>query len=107
MQDWKMGKRKAEKDETVGVMIFTTIEPEGLPDMDLLEVYVDTPDSLVFKTISAMELFPIALNNYGYIWCKVLKSFVAGTCVFPEGVYIPLAGVTRKPNILGCFSGEM
>lgn len=37
MQDWKTGKRKAEKDETVGVMIFTTIEPEG-PDLDLLEV---------------------------------------------------------------------
>lgn len=38
VQDWKMGKRKAEKDETVGVMIFSTIEPEGLPDLDLLEV---------------------------------------------------------------------
>ncbi|XP_053470126.1 sorting nexin-9b isoform X1 [Ictalurus furcatus] len=37
-KDWKMGKRKAEKDETVGVMIFSTIEPEGLPDLDLLEV---------------------------------------------------------------------
>lgn len=37
MQDWKTGKRKAEKDETVGVMIFTTIEPEG-HDLDLLEV---------------------------------------------------------------------
>lgn len=37
-KDWKTGKRKAEKDETVGVMIFSTIEPEGLPDMDLLEV---------------------------------------------------------------------
>lgn len=37
VQDWKTGKRKAEKDETVGVMIFTTIEPEG-PDLDLLEV---------------------------------------------------------------------
>uniref|UniRef100_A0A8C5HGM2 PX domain-containing protein n=1 Tax=Gouania willdenowi TaxID=441366 RepID=A0A8C5HGM2_GOUWI len=36
-KDWKMGKRKAEKDETVGVMIFTTIEPEA-PDLDLLEV---------------------------------------------------------------------
>ncbi|XP_072542230.1 sorting nexin-9b isoform X2 [Salminus brasiliensis] len=37
-KDWKMGKRKAEKDETIGVMIFSTIEPEGLPDLDLLEV---------------------------------------------------------------------
>ncbi|XP_056337455.1 sorting nexin-9b isoform X4 [Danio aesculapii] len=37
-KDWKTGKRKAEKDETVGVMIFSTIEPEGLPDMDLIEV---------------------------------------------------------------------
>uniref|UniRef100_A0A4W4G0S5 Sorting nexin n=1 Tax=Electrophorus electricus TaxID=8005 RepID=A0A4W4G0S5_ELEEL len=37
-KDWKMGKRKAEKDETVGVMIFSTIEPEGVPDLDLLEV---------------------------------------------------------------------
>uniref|UniRef100_A0AAR2L687 Sorting nexin n=1 Tax=Pygocentrus nattereri TaxID=42514 RepID=A0AAR2L687_PYGNA len=37
-KDWKTGKRKAEKDETVGVMIFSTIEPEGLPDLELLEV---------------------------------------------------------------------
>uniref|UniRef100_A0A673IGZ0 Sorting nexin-9-like n=1 Tax=Sinocyclocheilus rhinocerous TaxID=307959 RepID=A0A673IGZ0_9TELE len=37
-KDWKMGKRKAEKDETVGVMVFSTIEPEGLPDLDLIEV---------------------------------------------------------------------
>ncbi|XP_057679225.1 sorting nexin-9b [Corythoichthys intestinalis] len=36
-KDWKMGKRKAEKDETVGVMIFTTIEPEA-PDLDPIEV---------------------------------------------------------------------
>ncbi|XP_028252859.1 sorting nexin-9b isoform X2 [Parambassis ranga] len=36
-KDWKMGKRKAEKDETVGVMIFTTIEPEA-PDLDPTEV---------------------------------------------------------------------
>ncbi|MGH0155829.1 UNVERIFIED_CONTAM: hypothetical protein FKN15_052544 [Acipenser sinensis] len=32
-----MGKRKAEKDEIVGVMIFSTIEPEA-SDMDLIEV---------------------------------------------------------------------
>ncbi|XP_063079465.1 sorting nexin-9b isoform X2 [Engraulis encrasicolus] len=37
-KDWKLGKRKAEKDEAVGAMIFTTIEPEGLPDLDLIEV---------------------------------------------------------------------
>ncbi|XP_066532970.1 sorting nexin-9b isoform X2 [Hoplias malabaricus] len=37
-KDWKTGKRKAEKDETVGVMIFSTIEPEGLPEMDIVEV---------------------------------------------------------------------
>ncbi|XP_058469418.1 sorting nexin-9b isoform X6 [Solea solea] len=36
-KDWKTGKRKAEKDETVGVMIFSTIEPEA-PDLDPLEV---------------------------------------------------------------------
>uniref|UniRef100_M3ZNG6 Sorting nexin n=1 Tax=Xiphophorus maculatus TaxID=8083 RepID=M3ZNG6_XIPMA len=36
-KDWKMGKRKAEKDETVGVMIFTTIEPEAA-DLDPSEV---------------------------------------------------------------------
>ncbi|CAN9507457.1 unnamed protein product [Ophioblennius macclurei] len=36
-KDWKMGKRKAEKDETVGVMIFSTVEPEG-PDLDPIEV---------------------------------------------------------------------
>lgn len=38
LQDWKTGKRKAEKDETVGVMVFSTIEPEGLPDLDMTEV---------------------------------------------------------------------
>ncbi|XP_039548414.1 sorting nexin-9b isoform X4 [Pimephales promelas] len=37
-KDWKTGKRKAEKDETVGVMVFSTIEPEGLPDLDMTEV---------------------------------------------------------------------
>ncbi|XP_060772360.1 sorting nexin-9b isoform X1 [Neoarius graeffei] len=37
-KDWKMGKRKAEKDETVGVVIFSTMEPEGLPDLELPEV---------------------------------------------------------------------
>ncbi|KAM3602938.1 uncharacterized protein V6R79_013554 [Siganus canaliculatus] len=36
-KDWKTGKRKAEKDETVGVMIFSTIEPEA-PDLELVEV---------------------------------------------------------------------
>uniref|UniRef100_A0A3Q1G138 Sorting nexin n=1 Tax=Acanthochromis polyacanthus TaxID=80966 RepID=A0A3Q1G138_9TELE len=36
-KDWKMGKRKAEKDETVGVMIFSTIESEG-QDLELSEV---------------------------------------------------------------------
>ncbi|XP_077443067.1 sorting nexin-9b [Stigmatopora argus] len=36
-KDWKTGKRKAEKDETVGVMIFTTVEPEA-PDLDPIEV---------------------------------------------------------------------
>uniref|UniRef100_A0A668AQ82 Sorting nexin n=1 Tax=Myripristis murdjan TaxID=586833 RepID=A0A668AQ82_9TELE len=36
-KDWKTGKRKAEKDETVGVMIFSTIEPEA-PDLDPIEV---------------------------------------------------------------------
>ncbi|CAM4688317.1 hypothetical protein PO909_010235 [Leuciscus waleckii] len=37
-KDWKTGKRKAEKDETVGVMVFSTIESEGLPDLDMTEV---------------------------------------------------------------------
>ncbi|XP_065112365.1 sorting nexin-9b isoform X3 [Paramisgurnus dabryanus] len=37
-KDWKTGKRRAEKDETVGVMIFSTIEPEGAPDLDLDKV---------------------------------------------------------------------
>ncbi|XP_039604985.1 sorting nexin-9-like isoform X1 [Polypterus senegalus] len=36
-KDWKTGKRKAEKDETVGVMIFSTIEPEAV-DLDPIEV---------------------------------------------------------------------
>lgn len=34
-----MGKRKAEKDETVGVMIFSTIETEA-PDLSLHDVWV-------------------------------------------------------------------
>ncbi|XP_074189853.1 sorting nexin-9 isoform X1 [Rhinolophus sinicus] len=36
-KEWKTGKRKAEKDELVGVMIFSTMEPEA-PDLDLIEV---------------------------------------------------------------------
>ncbi|OXB66557.1 hypothetical protein ASZ78_010836 [Callipepla squamata] len=35
--EWKTGKRKAEKDETVGVMIFSTMEPEA-PDLDMVEI---------------------------------------------------------------------
>lgn len=38
-----MGKRKAEKDETVGVMIFSTIETEA-PDLSLHEVWVEQPE---------------------------------------------------------------
>ncbi|KAM6906414.1 sorting nexin-9b isoform 2-T2 [Lycodopsis pacificus] len=36
-KDWKTGKRKAEKDETVGVMIFSTIEAEAV-ELDPVEV---------------------------------------------------------------------
>lgn len=36
-QEWKTGKRKAEKDELVGVMVFSTMEPEA-PDLDLIEM---------------------------------------------------------------------
>ncbi|XP_071368335.1 sorting nexin-9b [Centroberyx affinis] len=36
-KDWKTGKRKAEKDEAVGVMIFSSIEPEAA-DLDPIEV---------------------------------------------------------------------
>ncbi|XP_075410446.1 sorting nexin-9 isoform X1 [Tenrec ecaudatus] len=36
-KEWKTGKRKAEKDELVGVMIFSSMEPEA-PDLDLLEI---------------------------------------------------------------------
>ncbi|XP_036236577.1 sorting nexin-9 isoform X3 [Molothrus ater] len=36
-KEWKTGKRKAEKDETVGVMIFSTMEPEA-PDLDMVEI---------------------------------------------------------------------
>ncbi|XP_068433376.1 sorting nexin-9b isoform X2 [Clinocottus analis] len=36
-KDWKTGKRKAEKDETVGGMVFFTIEPEAA-DLDPVEV---------------------------------------------------------------------
>ncbi|KAK7153197.1 hypothetical protein R3I93_011179 [Phoxinus phoxinus] len=36
-KEWKLGKRKAEKDETVGVKIFSTIDPE-LPEIDSTQV---------------------------------------------------------------------
>ncbi|XP_012578933.1 PREDICTED: sorting nexin-9 isoform X1 [Condylura cristata] len=36
-KEWKTGKRKAEKDELVGVMVFSTMEPEA-PDLDLIEI---------------------------------------------------------------------
>lgn len=36
-KEWKTGKRKAEKDELVGSMIFSTIDPES-DDLDVLEV---------------------------------------------------------------------
>ncbi|XP_077342395.1 sorting nexin-9 [Lithobates pipiens] len=36
-KEWKTGKRKAEKDELVGSMIFSTIDPEA-DDLDMLEV---------------------------------------------------------------------
>lgn len=37
LKEWKTGKRKAEKDETVGVMIFSTMEPDA-PDLDMVEM---------------------------------------------------------------------
>lgn len=37
LKEWKTGKRKAEKDETVGVLIFSTMEPEA-PDLDMVEM---------------------------------------------------------------------
>lgn len=46
MQDWKFGKRKAEKDETVGVLIFNTIEPDA-PELDPLEVWVQSNKSYI------------------------------------------------------------
>ncbi|NP_001120544.1 sorting nexin-9 [Xenopus tropicalis] len=36
-KEWKIGKRKAEKDEIVGSMIFSTVEPEA-QDLDMTEV---------------------------------------------------------------------
>ncbi|OCT77954.1 hypothetical protein XELAEV_18029052mg, partial [Xenopus laevis] len=36
-KEWKTGKRKAEKDEIVGSMIFSTVEPEA-QDLDMTEV---------------------------------------------------------------------
>ncbi|XP_075453105.1 sorting nexin-9 isoform X2 [Ascaphus truei] len=36
-KEWKIGKRKAEKDEAVGSMVFCTMEPEA-PDLDIIEV---------------------------------------------------------------------
>ncbi|XP_048344110.1 sorting nexin-9 isoform X1 [Sphaerodactylus townsendi] len=36
-KEWKTGKRKAEKDEIVGVMVFSAMEPEA-PDLDMIEI---------------------------------------------------------------------
>ncbi|XP_035152929.2 sorting nexin-9 isoform X1 [Callithrix jacchus] len=36
-KEWKTGKRKAERDELAGVMVFSTMEPEA-PDLDLVEI---------------------------------------------------------------------
>ncbi|XP_076843873.1 sorting nexin-9a isoform X2 [Brachyhypopomus gauderio] len=36
-KDWKVGKRKAEKDEMVGVMIFSSMDPE-VPDLDPVDI---------------------------------------------------------------------
>nr|XP_056709578.1 sorting nexin-9 [Euleptes europaea] len=36
-KEWKTGKRKAEKDEIVGVMVFSMMEPEA-PDLDMIEI---------------------------------------------------------------------
>lgn len=45
LQEWKTGKRKAEKDELAGVMIFSTMEPEA-PDLDLVEMWETLPGFL-------------------------------------------------------------
>lgn len=36
-QEWKTGKRKAEKDETVGPMMFSLVEPEAA-ELDVVQV---------------------------------------------------------------------
>lgn len=36
-QEWKAGKRRAEKDETVGPMMFSLIEPEAT-ELDVTQV---------------------------------------------------------------------
>uniref|UniRef100_A0A673ZUX0 Sorting nexin n=1 Tax=Salmo trutta TaxID=8032 RepID=A0A673ZUX0_SALTR len=36
-KEWKTGKRRAEKDECVGPMVFSTIDPEA-PELDIIEV---------------------------------------------------------------------
>lgn len=36
-QEWKAGKRKAEKDETVGPMMFSLVEPEAA-ELDVVQV---------------------------------------------------------------------
>lgn len=36
-QEWKAGKRKAEKDETVGPMMFSLVEPEAA-ELDVIQV---------------------------------------------------------------------
>uniref|UniRef100_A0AAZ3RAX9 Sorting nexin n=1 Tax=Oncorhynchus tshawytscha TaxID=74940 RepID=A0AAZ3RAX9_ONCTS len=38
-KEWKTGKRRAEKDECVGPMVFSLIDPEA-PELDIIEVYV-------------------------------------------------------------------
>lgn len=37
LQDWKSGKRRAEKDETVGPMMFSLVQPEAA-ELDVAQV---------------------------------------------------------------------
>ncbi|NXF53404.1 SNX9 protein, partial [Oceanites oceanicus] len=57
-KEWKMGKRKAEKDETVGVLIFSTMEPEA-PDLDMVEIFRNAADLVSLTRVGFCFCFPL------------------------------------------------
>ncbi|KAK6306890.1 hypothetical protein J4Q44_G00220380 [Coregonus suidteri] len=66
-KEWKTGKRRAEKDECVGPMIFSTIDPDA-PELDLIEV--EQKCELFSRFTKAMDDGVKDLLNVGNIHWK-------------------------------------